>query len=371
MPSAPLNTGTAAQIPKSSKSKRRRSHDIPIPAVLPDGKVSADLSKDILQFAVVGFAKCGTTFLLKNVFGASRYLNMGRNREIHDLEHRTVKKFLRHYRGQVNATTEDGYPILNGYKSPSALESEQSLWYLEQYFPATKFIVGVRHPISRFQSWYNFKLARMAENIPMPPIEHTIGQCHELCDAFPNKTCVSKNTTYYPIRGCSEDANYQYFFSRLGWTPRTSERELSLLNHHTLTIHNFSQAKLFVVEAEQIKETNPERANRVFGDLETYLELPALSLPRVDSTKDKSSSARYKAAYHEREGMTKAKQAQLLDICQPQHGKLRQYLLEIGTNAADWIEEFFLPSPHVVVSNHTEFVEAIRKWKIDPCASKS
>ena len=83
---------------------------------------------------------------MHDVFGhpSSRdYIDMGKDAEINLLAKNQVDDFLQLY----DASTERNK--LNGYKSPIALEEETSLSNLEKYFPATKFIIGIRHPVWR------------------------------------------------------------------------------------------------------------------------------------------------------------------------------------------------------------------------------
>ena len=82
---------------------------------------------------------------MHDVFGhpSSRdYIDMGKDAEINLLAKNQVDDFVSLYNG-----TSGGK--LNGYKSPIALEEETSLSNLEKYFPATKFIIGIRHPVWR------------------------------------------------------------------------------------------------------------------------------------------------------------------------------------------------------------------------------
>ena len=50
--------------------------------------------------------------------------------------------------------------LMRGYKSPGDLRSPRSMKNLVQYFPTTKLIIGIRHPILWLQSHYNYKHGR-------------------------------------------------------------------------------------------------------------------------------------------------------------------------------------------------------------------
>ena len=57
-----------------------------------------------------------------------------------------------------------------------------------------------------------------------------------------------------------------------------------------------------------------------------------------------------------------------INICDDEHQRLRDNLVEIGTEAYTWIRDYFLDSPDVVVSSREDFLELISKWQYDPCA---
>lgn len=60
-----------------------------------------------------------------------------------------------------------------------------------------------------------------------------------------------------------------------------------------------------------------------------------------------------------------------IDICDSLYNDLRSELLEIGRNASEWIETYFLKSPDVTVSSPDHFRTLLRSWSVDPCTKKS
>lgn len=68
-----------------------------------------------------------------------------------------------------SSTTESTFSqVKHGYKAPSDLSSPTALKHLKTYFPSTKLIVGVRHPIEWFQVDYNDKLKVNENNDEQP-----------------------------------------------------------------------------------------------------------------------------------------------------------------------------------------------------------
>ena len=226
----------------------------------------------------------------------------------------------------------------------------------------------------RFQSWYNFRVRQLKEDQLLHSPYHYVGYCHELC-ASSQVECIPKraNHTYAKVRGCTQDSAFQLYLSRLGLTQMESKAELALLQHHDMSIHRgFSKnAQVFVYDVTQLEDfDNYQHVNTLLHDLEGFLELPQHALPRMgeDSEDDDDDDD---DAYDQREGMTEAKQSLLLNICDKEHVHLRNHLVEVGTQAATWIEEYFLQSPQVTVSNRPYFLQQLQSYKRDPCISES
>jgi hypothetical protein len=105
--------------------------------------------QSLLDFAIIGFGKCGTTTLvswLQQHENISVYPD-----EIYDLMHDDLPTFLRRL-----YTLRVGRGILRGYKSPHDITFYHVLQkYFAEYFPSTKLVIGLRHPIRWFESLYS------------------------------------------------------------------------------------------------------------------------------------------------------------------------------------------------------------------------
>jgi hypothetical protein len=144
-----------------------------------------------------------------------------------------------------------------------------------------------------------------------------------------------------------------------------SPEEMQLLGHHNISTIDFRQTKVFVTELNQLDGKNSDVLYTLFADIEDFLGIPRESLPRLAP-----ENLAEKKHYSDRKGMTGEKKNQVLNICLDEHRELRRHLLEIGVNAAQWLEKYFLKSPNVVVSQPDAFVSHIRKWADDPCDKK-
>ena len=103
----------------------------------------------MVDFSIVDFPKCGTTFLmnyLRRHAGNETYIHQG---EICDMDKQNPARIVkRYYEPHLNQQwTKDGRRVKFGFKCPKDLETEHALQLYSTHFPETKFIVSVRHPV--------------------------------------------------------------------------------------------------------------------------------------------------------------------------------------------------------------------------------
>ena len=340
----------------------------------------------------------------------------------------------------ISSSSKTTDVIRNGYKDPGELTREVSLQNLAHHFPKTKLIVSVRHPVLWYESLYNFRLnglerkkrrnneKKNMENennlerkerknttytttatstntssttttttFDFAPPEQLIGDCGKFCTYGKNDNKCIKG---YGLT-CTGGAKFHVFLSRLGWTPMMnaeqsqSQREMDLLGHHTLSVHDFKHASMFLMEvgqlgietmeeemleAEEMKmgivkgntttlsrstttttTVQREKADRFVNDIENYLGLEGPTLERFRIKKKKITTV--KGSKGSKDDATNKK----FNICETKYINLRHELLKIGKNSSQWIIDYFIKSSHVFVSNEEHFVELVKRWDKDPC----
>lgn len=145
--------------------------DRPFPQKIPqlnelidDGGAGWNIQSDVrwmLDFAVIGFPKCGTTTMLKYLqtdglwTAPKEWCELGWNRSAP-----LLRKLYNH---QLEGDVLHNEHVKKGMKCPSDVENPNSLDNFGWFFNTTKFIVGVRHPVLWFQSFYNFRLSQGVE----------------------------------------------------------------------------------------------------------------------------------------------------------------------------------------------------------------
>jgi len=271
----------------------------------------------LLDFAIVGHSKTGTTGQM-NWLASHEEIAMYQH-ELHSLGNgrpaELVKSLYRLPRGME---------LKRGYKSPHELQRRQAVRFYQQYWPRTKLIVGLRHPILWFQSYYNFNYA--AGN-RLPPAETLIG------DNFPGGVMFHEH------------------LARLGKTNLTDPIEYQLLGRTKPDYEApYMPNPVFLYEVSQPFDSNETRKLAYCQDMTDYLGLHRRLEPLVGDT-DRSSH------YSK------------LDICRPKYKKLRGELIAMGHNASTWLLKYFLHLPDVHFSSPDYFREMIASWATDPCES--
>jgi hypothetical protein len=146
---AKTETTLQSNAPKETHSKRpviRHDGQPPLDRLVDaDDKITGNVDW-LLDFAILGHAKCATSFVM-NWLRQHERVQMS-DREVCDLNNRRPAALVR----QLYQDLPAGADYLRGFKCPGHF-SREPLRYFRQYFPQTKLIVGLRHPVRWFERY--------------------------------------------------------------------------------------------------------------------------------------------------------------------------------------------------------------------------
>ena len=275
----------------------------------------------ILDFAIIAHPKTATSNL-QNWFRSHPEIQM------HETENHALAKG---HPGELVCDLYDlkqGWRYKRGYKAPRDLIISESLHAIETYWPKTKLIVGLRHPVLWFESFYNF---RVHNGHKMPPPEALMGKL--------KRGMVGVAT---------DESKFHLHLDNLGKTSHSPE-ELKLLSWGAEKKVEAPKMinPVFLYEVNQLRDTNVTRAAIFSSDLQSYLGLMKGFQPL--STK---------------RGPTYIK---AIEICEAKHKDLRRELMKNSREASKWIRKYFLKSPDVHVSSSDHFNALLVSWMTDPC----
>lgn len=315
----------------------------------------------LLDFAIIGFPKCGTTAFQDWLSSHHDQIAM-LSGEPFPLMHRKPHLLVWRLYTQLPAVPET---LVRGYKNPLDIRSPTSVESLSNYFPRTLLIVGIRHPVHWFESLYNFKV----QNLP-PHVDPSIwGDPNELidkCEDWTDTHCVGTAKAWYHVHLASlgkvdfpQEWKKEY--------PRYLQNITKVPNHIFLYESNQLQ-----FQKEEEKEDNNDNNDKptLFlheeqfrQDLQNMLHLKhPLSL---------SMSRKKPDIEHLPPRQQRRKNRLKIDICNAQYIPLRNALMHIARQASHWIVNNFIQSPDVHVSSREYFIELMSQWQEDPCSNKN
>jgi len=301
---------------------------------------------DLIDFAIAGFAKCGTTTLMKTTSAVEQvYMGnlVGTPREVNDINNDDMDTFRKRYIDHQRYFSDGGLRLLNGFKTPVILQSQSFLTNLFNHYPSIDLVVSVRHPILHFQSAYNYfyrKVNRTATILPNPV--DLIGNCGSYC----SHNCIAtvENTSSM----CTQRSHFHHDLSRLYLTTLQTEKEKELLDHHRLSIHPSWNGRLFLMEIGQLADSDITRKNNWERSYEQFLGIKT-------------------GAYNSSILSGKDAREKIINICDDAHKPVREDLLEVGRKASQWIQDYLVHSERVFIENQEHFLSLVEEWKYDPC----
>ncbi|KAI2498776.1 hypothetical protein MHU86_15732 [Fragilaria crotonensis] len=288
-----------------------------------------------LDFFVAGFPKCGTTTMLY-AFANHNETDIGKTEKCVILNAKVSDSValnrLDDAVGELSA--ENG--MKRGIKCPSGIKNSRSLERMHNHSPRARLIVGIRHPVLFFQSYYNYRVTEIYDrNLTerIPPAEGLIGK-----------------TTWKDV--CTDTARFDLYLKQLGKTNMTTAQLEEFVGRPHMAVRP-NLLKVFLYSLDQIDDTDENRSSIFRSELQRYLGLrspiPSFSHENLNNFVGNKGHP------------------ETMDICQSRYDSLRQVLVGHGTVMETWIRKEFMMSPDVFVANTKHFLESIRTWRMDPC----
>jgi len=298
-------------------------------------EINEEVDKDDfgLDVFVIGFAKTGTSSLLKF---------MKEDDELAMLPHENSDLF-NGVKGLQKLEKEfdkipDSTNMKKGIKCPSAVRNIGAIRNLAKYTTKdTKLILGVRHPIKFFESFYNYRVkhlhAEHKSTSHIPRAEDLIGdQSH------------SWNKLY------TEVARFEMFMKQLAKVDVSAEELKEMKKLGLKMVPN--PYKIFLYNVDQLGDKNEERSSQFRSDLQEFLGLKESIPPLPEHNVNHESFPEY------------------LDVCDDEHKEFRELMMSQGNETARWIRDEFMKSLDVVVGGKDFFLELLETWGSEICQTE-
>ena len=301
-----------------------------------------------IDFAIVGFPKTGTSTLLNALrrhpevaMPAREFCQIhqeGGDKSWHDWVRKQKPKWIQ--RTSTKTKTMSIHNKKFGIKCPAMVRLPSATENLVKISNNTRLIIGLRHPILWFQSFYNYRvwehfeynMTRM-EIIPYP---------RELTSGGKHWRVVSTAL-----------ARFEDYLQQLDKVDLTPDEMNEMLYGEKFWPRRLvpNTYKIFMYVDEQLNDKDTIRRVQLQRDLQEFL---GLQTPILDfgTIKSNANTDYYK---------------EYIDICDSQYSSIRSELLEQAKKTSAWIRNKFIESEDVVVSDKEHFLSILSSWNEDPC----
>lgn len=287
------------------------------------------------DFVVAGFPKCGTTTLLQ-AFAAHEETDMALQEQCDIAAPLQPDARVHKMLDNTLSTLSSDPNVKRSFKCPTSLYSHKSISRLEEHSPASKLIVGMRHPVEMLQAFYNDRIAEIKER----KLDHKIPTLEEVLERGDPWKGVSMQSTRFDL-----------FLMQLGKTHITAKNMKELAQAGLDLTIKPNEIKVFLYTVDQLKDQDSSRATEFRSELQGFLGL------------HKPLDAFHNVNHHQ-------VYPESIDICDDQWAQVRGKLVQEGTKTAKWIQKHFMHSNDVVVANQEHFLQSLESWSTDPCGAK-
>uniref|UniRef100_A0A7S3Q227 Sulfotransferase domain-containing protein n=1 Tax=Chaetoceros debilis TaxID=122233 RepID=A0A7S3Q227_9STRA len=326
-------------------------------------KSNADKDGPILDFLVAGFPKTGTTTLVANLGHVAPV-------PARDICHGNLPKIVKNAYGNWPRIFGKDKP-LTGFKCPQYMNRGDWLVDLSEKMPRTKLIVGIRHPILWFASFYS----QMTNNWgKINPMDLT-------------RPCSKEEKCQYGCpegqRNCIYRGRFHLALASLGKTKMTNRERLILAMNdadggNAVENYNISNS-IFLYEQTTLND------DYVWEELAEYLNVAEIPHSRYASShgkadkfkKRKEHQAEMKSGSSRNSKSTMTKNSTLVreDFCSDKYDKIRAKMMPIAYEVAVWMQDYFIPLARdesrtdVVIPKPDVMYDIVETYKKDPCGT--
>jgi hypothetical protein len=287
-----------------------------------------------LDFILAGFPKTGTTSLL-------HLLDVHKETSVIPKEicylNRATDSAIDELAKLLNGLPTKSRSMLRGIKCPMSVWDAKGLSKLAEMNEEVKVIIGLRHPLSLFESFYNYRVTEM----------------HDMKEIIepPGPELLTGSNTW---KGLSlELVRFEISLMQFGKVELTA-RELLMLGNNGRRLFP-STFKVFLYDIEQLDDKNKERSELFRSDLQHFLGI-----------QNKIGNIPKSNMNHFRFGTSSA-HPETISICDAKYANLRKEVIRNAKPSQNWIKQKFMNSNDVTVGGKEHFLDLLKTWEVDPC----
>ena len=283
-----------------------------------------------------------------------------------------------------------------GYKSPNDISNGRVRNKLGIHYPKTKLLVGVRHPVLWFESFYNH---RVQNGWTMPNLEEILSKARPRmkyrCDAMWNGACFGRASFHFALVEWGKtpllslgtvnkayDSYYNADYNREDEWKIFSKEERAVLEK-AVNKTRMSPNPMFLYDVSQLhlshdkgdegddERRKQDRYEEFILSLQEFLGVPKNISAMPPMIRESPGASDINATEQKR------RQSLKINICDDKYALARKWLLEHGSNTAEWVTNYLAKSPHgvyfgggIASDGSSEFLQIITSYGKDPCPER-
>lgn len=293
-----------------------------------------------LDFYIAGWPKTGTSTLV-NMLSNHPQIVMPREESWYWWRPGNEKKGLSIIERELSRNARNSklreQQHLRGIKCPGEYRSWAGVQLLSQvYGVRPKVIIGIRHPVLLFQSFYNFRVQNW----------HTRGWFYHKGEIPRPESLLGQDMNW----GDGVNLNHFRFEQYLSLLMKAPPPSGDWRGFGDAPPQRCVPNEVFIYHIDQLGDTDKQRLITFEESLRSFLGLDHPFSPTIKSI-----------------NVLGQKHPESIDICSSSHNHTRSRLMEVAKESSIWIKNHFLLSTSVTVANRDHFISLLLEFQNDPC----
>jgi hypothetical protein len=258
------------------------------------------------------------------------------------------------YKNWGNAEKEDNpnsdikLKFLRGTKCPKFLETIDDINSLSNKLPKTRLLVGIRHPVLWFQSFFNMQMSNFQGLYQNMSVHDVLPDANKKRSGWgcadKRLICVARSKFYLPL-------------ASLGKTPLDKKEIDFLLSNDYKNDNNILKTNQYIKNPILLYEQRQPSEDYFWNDVSQYLYINRSSLPQMKDVAYTSNSQNKSIAAGGNQNRTKEEikkaRKRKFNICIKERDPLRKLLMPISYNIYYWLMHYFIPAVKINENNDT------------------
>ena len=295
-----------------------------------------------LDFFMMGWPKTGSTSMMQYLDSSDELKIVTNHKEdsmltefcFDEVEGAVGRLFERIEEEYVNSKKDVRYGIKCPESISKGTDPAALLKVLKEHNPngtETKLLIGLRHPVQWFESFYNYRTKKI---VSKPP---------------PSKSLIG--SAAHSWRGVYTDrARYEEGIMLLkNFISQPEDKEWIESHDDMGVVDGGKPYKVFIYLMEQFTDHDKDRRGQFLQELSVFMEVEKPFTVGDEVPKRNIDSHK------------------IYDFCEKEHDEVRWELVQNGKKTAEWIRANLAEADGIILPNKEHFLDIVDTFGTDPC----